>query len=229
MTTTKLFWIATHSPPNSFPDVQYSMSDPNGLLAAGGDLNPDRLLCAYRQGIFPWFNNPPILWWSPDPRTVLFPQQLHIARRLHRRMRSKNWQLRYDTAFEQVIDRCALSRRHQAGTWITDDMIAAYTRLHHLGYAHSIEVWDQQRLIGGLYGVVLGSVFFGESMFSMEPDTSKVALNHLCRSGFRLIDCQVHSDHLQRMGASQIPRQKFCALLDQFCNEDQIPIHWAPS
>ena len=213
------YWISADAPPATFPDIKYAL--PDGLLAFGGDLSPKRLLCAYRQGIFPWFNKPPIAWWSPQPRMVLFPKRVHISRRLARRLRNQKWQLRYNTMFESVMRACAEPRAGQCETWITADMIAAYTRLHDLGYAHSIEVWQGVHLIGGIYGIVLGNVFFGESMFSHVPDTSKAALIHLCGAGFELIDCQVHSAHLQRLGAELIPRETFCELLRFACDAPQ--------
>ncbi len=214
----RLCWLPADAPPEAFPEVGQALSEPNGLLAVGGDLSPERLLYAYRQGIFPWFNAPPIAWWSPQPRMVLFPQRLHISRRLRRRLRSQPWRLRCNTAFVRVMHSCAAPRTDHRGTWITADMIAAYTRLHERGCAHSVEVWDGARLIGGIYGIALGKAFFGESMFSRVKDTSKAALIHLCNAGFDLIDCQIHSDHLQRMGAELIPREAFCALLRVLCD-----------
>ena len=201
-----------------FPPAE--LASPEGLLAVGGDLSSARLLQAYRQGIFPWYNpGQPILWWSPDPRTVLFPEKLRVSRSLAKTLRHTTFRVTLDTAFEQVIDACAAPRRNSpsGGTWITSEMRAAYCQLHHEGYAHSVEVWKGPALAGGLYGISLGSAFFGESMFSRETDASKIALAHLVRQleswKFSVIDCQVASRHLFTLGAEEIPRQAFLALL----------------
>ncbi len=196
-------------------------AEPSGLLAVGGDLASERLLLAYAMGIFPWYtDDTPILWFSPDPRGVLTPASLVVHRSLARRVRSGSFEVTLDRAFGEVIRGCAASPRDgQQGTWITEDMIAAYERLHGLGFAHSVEAWKDGALAGGLYGVSLGSAFFGESMFSRERDASKVALVHLVRQlgrwGFRLIDCQVRNDHLASLGAEQWPRQRFLESLSQ--------------
>jgi leucyl/phenylalanyl-tRNA--protein transferase len=200
-----------------FPDPQESEAD--GLLAVGGDLSPERLLAAYAAGIFPWFNpGSPILWWSPDPRLVLRPAWLHVPRSLERALRRGRYQVRADTAFDQVIRRCAEAPRPgQPGTWITRDMLRAYQRLHRLGFAHSFEAWEGDVLAGGLYGVSLGRAFFGESMFADRADASKVALvasiRWLAARGVELTDCQVHTEHLARFGAREIPRARFLAEL----------------
>lgn len=208
----------------AFPDVEHALDDPDGLLAAGGALTPDWLLAAYRQGIFPWYSDgQPILWWSPDPRMVLFPEEVRIRRSLAKRLRNAGFTVSVDHDFEAVIDACATSRAHREGTWITPEMQSAYLTLHDLGYAHSVEVWRGQSLVGGLYGVALGNVFFGESMFSQENDASKVALvhlaHHLQQHGGGLIDCQMHTGHLLRMGARDIARRDFIDYLDRYARQ----------
>ncbi len=201
-----------------FPPVE--LAEPEGLLALGGDLSPDRLLAAYKRGIFPWYEpGGPILWWSPDPRIVLFPSELHISKRLARTIRQGRFQTRYDTAFPQVIRACAETYRPgQDGTWLTPEMQDAYIRLHELGHAHCMETWLEDRLVGGIYGVKLGRIFFGESMFHHETDASKVALvalvGQLQGEGVTLIDCQVTNGHLQRLGGREIPRSEFILRLD---------------
>ena len=222
----RIEWLSPADPPEAFPDVSRALTEPDGLLAAGGDLSPERLLAAYARGIFPWFaEGQPILWWSPDPRCVLWPERLHVSRRLRRQLRTSRAELRFNTAFGDVIRACAGKRRSEQGTWITDEMVAAYEHLHREGWAHSVEIWDDSALVGGLYGVALGRVFFGESMFSRESDASKVALvalvDILRRGGFRLIDCQVESDHLNAMGACAIPRLDFEQLLAQVARNDR--------
>jgi leucyl/phenylalanyl-tRNA--protein transferase len=214
-----------------FPPVELALTEPNGLLAAGGDLSPTRILAAYRQGIFPWFSaGEPILWWSPDPRMVLFPAELKVSRSLAKVLRNKPYQVTLDTAFAQVIAACAGTPRDgQNGTWITSAMQAAYGRLHELGYAHSVEVWMDGTLAGGLYGMALGRAFYGESMFSRRTDASKIALAHLCmhlqRLGFGIIDCQMETTHLASLGARPIPRSEFIALLRQLAVADH-PGKW---
>ncbi len=207
-------WIDPDMPADSFPPVHRALRSPSGLLAAGGDLSPPRLLAAYRRGIFPWYSEgEPILWWSPDPRAVIFPDQVYIARRLARRMRQQPFTLRMDHDFAGVLSACAAPRGEQAGTWLVPEMRRAYLQMHELGYAHSVEAWEGDTLVGGVYGLALGGVFFGESMFSHRTDASKIALVHLCRRlhecGFILLDCQVASPHLERMGASNIAREQF--------------------
>ncbi|HET7755338.1 MAG TPA: leucyl/phenylalanyl-tRNA--protein transferase [Anaeromyxobacteraceae bacterium] len=200
-----------------FPDPRHA--EPDGLLAVGGDLSPQRLLAAYREGIFPWFDEEsPILWWSPDPRLVLFAGELHVPRSLDRTIRRGAYRVTADAAFGAVIRGCSEKERPgQDGTWITRDMIAAYEELHRLGYAHSFEAWDGAVLAGGLYGVSLGSAFFGESMFSDRPDASKVAfvtaVRWLADHGVGLVDCQVRTEHLVRFGAREVPRASFLAEL----------------
>jgi len=206
-----------------FPPIEHALDDPSGLLAAGGDLSPKRLVDAYRKGIFPWFDkDQPILWWSPSPRAVLFPQQLHISRSLHKALRQGNYTVTLDSDFEEVIRACAEPRSYSDGTWITEDMIEAYIRLHELGYAHSVEVRANGLLVGGVYGIALGKVFFGESMFSRQTNASKIAFVHLVKQlqawGFRLIDCQVENPHLVSLGSTNIDRSEFKSIL-----ESQIP------
>jgi len=199
------------------------------LLAIGGDLSQARLLSAYRSGIFPWYSDgQPILWWSPDPRFVLFPQHLKISRSLRKTMRKEKFTITVNKDFESVIQACSRTPRPgQDGTWITDDMNQAYVNLHYAGYAHSIEAWHKQQLVGGLYGVAIGRVFFGESMFSRETDASKVAfacfVKHIQNLGFKLIDCQIYTSHLQSLGAASISRLQFMQLLHEYCkNDDRI-------
>ncbi|NNM82310.1 MAG: leucyl/phenylalanyl-tRNA--protein transferase [Burkholderiales bacterium] len=214
-----------------FPPVSKALSYPDGLLAAGGDLSPQRLLSAYRMGIFPWFNaGDPILWWSPDPRLVLFPEDLKISRSLRKTLKKREFEIRVDTSFRKVMQACAAPRKDAAGTWISEKMIEAYSILHEMGHAHSIESWRDGELAGGLYGIALGSVFFGESMFSRQSDASKVAFVHLVlqlrRWGFRMIDCQVRTDHLVSLGATEIPRSQFSALLDKLADGDTGKGKW---
>lgn len=208
----------------AFPCV--SEAEPDGLLGVGGDLSPERLLLAYSSGIFPWFNDStPILWFSPDPRTVLAPGDLHVSRSFRKFLRRQSWSLRMDTEFAAVIEGCrAAPRPTQDGTWITEDMIEAYDRLHALGFAHSVEVFAEGELIGGLYGVSLGGVFFGESMYSGQPGSSQAAFVWLARQlqqwGFNMIDCQFQAPHLERWGAREISRDDFLLRLDQGLGKD---------
>ncbi len=201
-----------------FPDVEEAEREPNGLLAIGGDLDPRRLLSAYRNGIFPWYGpEQPILWWSPDPRTVLFPQHLKVSRSLRKTLRQQRLLATIDQAFGSVTEACAGPRKDAEGTWLVPAMQQAYHQLHRRGLAHSIEIWSEEQLVGGLYGVAMGRVFFGESMFSRVNDGSKVALVHLVNRlrawGYSLIDCQVYSAHLETLGAQQIPRHRFTTFL----------------
>ena len=202
----------------TFPPLTKAMREPNGLLAAGGDLSADRLVQAYRHGCFPWFSEgQPILWWSPDPRTVLFPEELHVSRSLAKLLRQQRYQVSFDRDFEAVIQACAAPRRDADGTWITDDMQDAYTELHNRGHAHSVEVWDNGELVGGLYGLAMGQLFFGESMFSRADNASKFGFVTLVKQlqawGFVLIDCQMATRHLESLGARSIPRQQFADYL----------------
>jgi leucyl/phenylalanyl-tRNA--protein transferase len=208
----RLPWLAPDD--LGFPPPEQALEDPNGLLAAGGDLSPPRLLAAYRQGIFPWYEEgQPILWWSPDPRTILVPDQVHVSRSLRKVLRRGEFMVTADRCFEDVILACAGPRRDSFGTWITDEMAEAYCTLHNLGYAHSIEVWQGEVLVGGIYGVAIGRAFFGESMFSHVSNASKVALVHLAeqlaRWNYGLIDCQVETAHLCSMGAKSVSRAVF--------------------
>jgi leucyl/phenylalanyl-tRNA--protein transferase len=202
-----------------FPPVDQALKDPDGLLAAGGLLTPEILLRAYRHGAFPWYSDgQPILWWSPDPRCVLFPEKLKISRSLRKTLNRQPFAIRQDTAFREVMLNCAKPRKYADGTWITAEMLLAYTQMHELGYAHSIECWQDDRLVGGLYGMALGDMFFGESMFSDETDPSKVALEYLCNTVKpKLIDVQVYSEHMESLGAEMIPRSRFIKLLDRYC------------
>ena len=212
--TLQPIWITEDAPLHAFPDVDNAMIQPNGLLAVGGDLSPARLLHAYQRGIFPWFSDAqPILWWAPDPRAVLLPESIKISRSLRKTLRREVFQVTFDRVFPRVIDACAAPRARQNDTWITHHMVDAYCELHDRGFAHSVECWQDGALVGGLYGVAIGKVFFGESMFSHVSDASKVALATLCRSGYELIDCQLPSDHLKRMGAIDLPRRDFMDLL----------------
>lgn len=215
----------------AFPDTGTALSSPNGLLAAGGALSAEWLLQAYSQGIFPWFSeDEPILWWSPSPRTLIYPEQLHLSRSLRKAIHKNNYQIRFDSAFKEVMHACAEPRTKQgnAGTWISDDIIDAYTELHRLGYAHSIELWDDNELIGGLYGIALGRIFFGESMFSRRTNGSKIALYHLVEQlkqwHYIAIDCQVYNEHLASLGAIEVPRLEFESLIRQYVH--QTPCHW---
>ena len=208
-------WLAADSP---FPPVSKALKSPNGLLCAGGDLSPERIVDAYSHGIFPWFSDgDPILWWSPDPRMVLFPDELKVSRSLKKAVARETYETRYDTAFRDVMEACAEPRAGQGGTWILPEMVDAYTRLHERGFAHSVESWHEGELVGGLYGVALGQVFFGESMFTRAPDASKVALVKLVEllkaRDFRAIDCQQATRHLASLGAREIPRKAFAQLV----------------
>ena len=213
-------WLAKDDP---FPAVSRALKEPNGLLAAGGDLSATRLLDAYRRGIFPWYSEgEPLLWWSPDPRMVLVPREFRISRSLRKRVRRKDYALTADTRFADVMRACAEARGGQSGTWITGDMVSAYTALHAQGYAHSVETWIAGELVGGLYGVAIGRMFFGESMFARVTDASKIALAHLARQlgrwRFGMIDCQMVTSHLASLGAREIPRAEFMRNLAKLVN-----------
>jgi leucyl/phenylalanyl-tRNA--protein transferase len=229
-----LYWISPSDPPQSFPDIELALREPNGLLAAGGDLSTERLIYAYRNGIFPWFDaGQPILWWSPDPRCVIEPRALHLSRRNRRALRSSGYSVAFNRRFADVLDGCAAARPGQRGTWITDSMREAYGRLHRQGWAHSIEVLKDGQLVGGLYGLAIGRVFFGESMFSAAANASKAALLVLCHlleeHGFALLDGQVESRHLMSLGATLMPRMEFRTILEGSCRPvrtfDAWPAH----
>lgn len=224
------YWIDPNDTSFEFPDVRLALEEPDGLLAVGGDLSPARLAAAYRQGIFPWYNDEqPILWWAPNPRAVLFPENLKISRSLRKTLRNNIFEVSFDQAFADVVEACSeprpqnYSQSNEPGTWILEDMKLAYQKLHELGLAHSVECWADGKLVGGLYGVAIGQVFFGESMFSRQTDASKVAfvtlVQQLSRWGFALIDCQVQSMHLESLGAHTINRESFTELLDQHCEK----------
>jgi leucyl/phenylalanyl-tRNA---protein transferase len=218
-------WLRGNAP---FPPVEKALKSPNGLLCAGGDLTPRRIVDAYSHGIFPWFSEgDPILWWSPDPRMVLFPAELKVSRSLRKTVAREVFETRFDSAFREVIENCAAPRPNQSGTWIVPEMVEAYTRLHELGFAHSVESWRDGELVGGLYGIAIGRAFFGESMFSREPDASKVALVRLVerlRAGdFRIIDCQQATAHLASLGAREIRRKEFATRVQESI---QYPSAW---
>jgi len=214
-----------------FPPLASALQHPNGLLAAGADLSPERLLAAYRQGIFPWYaEGEPILWWSPDPRMVLMPHELKVSRSLRKALRRRDYEVRADTCFRAVMQACAEPRPEQGGTWISAGMIAAYCALHEQGLAHSIETWIDGELAGGLYGVALGRMFYGESMFTHAADASKIALVHLVRQierwHFGMIDCQMHTRHLASLGAREIPRADFMRKLQELVDYPGVTGHW---
>jgi leucyl/phenylalanyl-tRNA---protein transferase len=221
-------WLGPRDP---FPPVEVALSDPNGLLAAGADLSVRRLLEAYCQGIFPWYSEgDPLLWWSPDPRMVLFLDELRVTRSLRRVIRSKRFTVTLDRAFLDVMAGCAALREGQDGTWITPAIVAAYAELAALGYAHSVEAWVDGELAGGLYGVAIGRMFFGESMFARYSDASKVALAHLVRQlqrwNFELIDCQMRGGHLASLGAREVPRREFNSRISRLVSQPPIPGPW---
>jgi leucyl/phenylalanyl-tRNA--protein transferase len=221
-------WLESGDP---FPPHNQALRDPNGLLAAGGDLSPARLIDAYSHGIFPWFNaDEPILWWSPDPRMVLFPAELKVSRSLKKVIRNREYEVRLDSAFSEVMRGCAQARQGQSGTWITPVMIEAYTQLHNMGVAHSAETWVDGKLAGGLYGLALGRMFYGESMFTEVNDASKIAFVHLVwqlkRWGFGMIDCQMKTAHLATFGATEIPRTDFMRRVSNLIQYSPAPISW---
>lgn len=214
----RLHWLDPRNPRQPFPSPNQAMRDPNGLLAIGGDLSATRLLSAYAQGIFPWYNpDEPILWWCPDPRAVLFPSDFHVSRSLARRLRKPDYAVTLNRAFPAVLEACSAPRTRGRGTWLGAEMKHAYQDLHERGHAQSIEVWQGRELAGGLYGVSLGRAFYGESMFSRIDDGSKIALHYLCRQlrawDFELMDCQISSPHLATLGAVEIPREQFLGRL----------------
>jgi leucyl/phenylalanyl-tRNA---protein transferase len=211
-------------PFDPFPPTDRALDEPNGLLAAGGGLSSARLLDAYSRGIFPWFSDgDPVLWWSPDPRMVLETGDMHVSRSLRRRLRKRDYQVTMDRAFHDVLRHCASPREDQAGTWLLPPMIRAYQRLHDTGYAHSVEVWIGNEIAGGLYGVAVGRMFYGESMFSRQSDASKIALAHLVaqlsRWSFPIIDCQMRTSHLASLGAFDMPRRQFQKLIDRLVKQ----------
>lgn len=222
VTAPQIKWLSRHDPPDAFPGIDTALAVPNGLLAAGGDLSAERLLYAYEHGIFPWFDQgQPILWWSPDPRCILPPDAFHVARRLRRTLWNAAFEVTWNRRFGQVIAACAEPRRRQSGTWITPQMIEAFSGLHRDGWAHSLEVWRDGSLVGGIYGLAIDRAFFGESMFSRAPDASKIAMLALCRTlarhRFELFDCQLVSPHLLSLGALPVPRTEFEALVRSAC------------
>jgi leucyl/phenylalanyl-tRNA--protein transferase len=215
-----------------FPPVNRALRDPNGLLAAGGSLAPEWILAAYRQGIFPWFSEgDPILWWSPDPRMVLVPGEERITPSLRKTLRGGRFEVRCDTAFEQVMRACAAPRTYASGTWIVEDIVSAYYALHELGWAHSVETWQDGTLVGGLYGIAIGQAFFGESMFHRVTDASKVAFAHLARmlgrENFAILDCQMSTSHLASLGAREMPRQDYVQGLAGWTQQQTPPGRWS--
>jgi len=224
ITQNKLYWIADNVLAEEFPDVSHALTEPDGLLAIGGVLNPSLLLDAYRKGIFPWYSEgQPVMWWSPDPRCVLFPDEIKISRSLKKSLRKDDYIVTFDRAFSDVVKSCAEPRLASPGTWITQSVIKNYQLLHESGHAHSVECWHGETLVGGLYGITIGKVFFGESMFSHIADTSKICLAHLVhlvkKLEYDLIDCQVTSEHLKSLGAKPIPRNDFSDILAISCGE----------
>lgn len=234
MSNNRVVWLGPDDPDDAFPSVDEALREPDGLLAAGGDLSTTRLLHAYRHGIFPWYEDgQPLLWWSPDPRCVFLKGDFHPSRRFCRSLRKSTAEVRFNTSFGQVIEACRGPRRSEQGTWITPDMMAAYRQLHKQGWAHSIEVWTADTLVGGLYGLAIGRAFFGESMFSHQTDASKIALlvlaNMLDSGQLGVVDCQVHSSHLGRLGAKLLPRSEFLAILGPLCDPAIRLEKWPPA
>ena len=230
--TSSLYWVSDCRLAQDFPTTDRALADPDGLLAIGGDLNPERIVSAYRRGIFPWYSDgQPILWWTPARRSVLRPTDCRISRSLAKTIRNAGFRVTWDEDFDAVLEACAAPRVHQVGTWITSEMKRAYHNLHHRGTAHSLECWHDDVLVGGLYGVALGRVYFGESMFSTMRDASKVAFAELCRMlgewGYELIDCQIHTPHLERLGACSIRRASFEAQLRALRDAAPAASAWA--
>ena len=225
-------YLDPYQPECHFPDVALALEEPDGLLAVGGNLTPETLLNAYRHGIFPWYSDgQPVLWWSPNPRAVIYPEQLKISRSLKKRIRQGRFEVTLDHAFEQVISACATARDDGLGTWITAEMQAAYIEMHCLGHAHSVEAWHDGKLVGGLYGIAIGQVFFGESMFSRESDASKVAFALLVEKlkawQFSLVDCQIGSSHMTNLGAEEIARTAFIDHIKHACHTPNLaPAQW---
>lgn len=241
---TPLVLLDPHTSDEPFPPVEMAWDEPNGLLAFGGDLSPTRLINAYKSGIFPWYNpDEPIYWWSPNPRAVLYPNKIHLSRSLRKTIRNKDYTITFDMAFSHVVQSCAKPRLQSSGTWITTEMHLAYIKLHHMNVAHSVEVWNKDKeLVGGLYGVSSGGVFSGESMFSKERDTSKIAFIalawHMHNWGYSIIDCQIENSHLSSMGAENIERKKYLQILktSRFFNHESWAYdpkcdlsHWKPN
>jgi leucyl/phenylalanyl-tRNA--protein transferase len=223
----KLTLLDENNPSQFFPPLKNALREPNGLLAVGGCLSSERLVNAYRHGVFPWFSgDEPILWWSPNPRLVLFPEKIRISKRLAKTIRQNKFDVTVNQAFDSVISKCAQQRVNAEGTWISNDIQRAYSKLHREGIAHSFEAWQNGELVGGLYGIALGNVFFGESMFHTVSDASKVAFSHCVQHlqtlGFQLIDCQVHSEHLVSLGAEEISRSDFSRLLATHCPDNGV-------
>ncbi len=219
------------TPAQGFPEINTALTEPDGLLAVGGCLAPQRLINAYKLGIFPWYSpGEPILWWSPNPRLVLFPEKLKASRSLKKTIRKKQFSITFDQAFSQVMQYCAAPRKTETGTWITAEIYQAYNQLHQQGISHSVEAWFDDELVGGLYGVAIGQVFFGESMFHKKTDASKVAFYHLVLQlsdwGYQLIDCQVHTPHLSSLGAEEIDREVFATLLKHHCSTPPHQQSW---
>lgn len=222
-------WLSPKDAVEWFPPLEQALDEPAGLLAAGGDLSPARLLAAYQRGIFPWYSpGQPVLWWAPDPRAVLFPNEFRLTRSLAKTLRNRGFELAVNRDFRGLIEGCAAPRARSIGTWITPEMLSAYVELHRRGFAHSVETWLGGKLVGGLYGVRLGGVFFGESMFARERDASKAALAHLVElslaEGIAVIDCQLASRHLESLGSRTIPRVRFQALLRQHATPVARPL-----
>jgi leucyl/phenylalanyl-tRNA--protein transferase len=231
MSQLRIHWLDNDDPPDAFPPLEQALVEPNGLLAAGGDLSPERVLHAYRCGIFPWYETgQPILWWSPDPRCVLRPDRFHASRSLQRCARSRGFELTFNTACQDVIEACSTQRSGQSGTWITAEMKNAYLELHFRGWVHSVEVWSGQELVGGIYGIASGKAFFGESMFSRTSNASKIAIMALCRvlkkQSFPVLDCQVASPHLISRGAEMMHRAEFSSLLSEVCRRAEPADFW---
>lgn len=231
MNEAKISWLSPSDPPDAFPPVEQALREPDGLLAAGGDLSGARLLAAYRRGIFPWYDDgQPLLWWSPNPRCVFLPGDFHIARSLAKDLRRSSAEVHFNRDFDAVIRACAAPRRYEQNTWITPAMYAAYSALHETGWAHSIEIRDAGELIGGMYGIAIGRVFFGESMFSSTTNASKIALLTVSRlmddNILGILDCQLQSPHLLSLGASVIPRSEFTATLDTLCEPETMFSNW---
>ena len=224
-TSNQIYWVSDNVIASDFPPVSSALRDPDGLLAIGGELSPATLLNAYKKGIFPWYSaGQPILWWSPNPRCVLNPKDFKISRSLRKTLRKNHFRVSFNKAFSDVVTACSKARKDSDETWITDDMKNAYIQLHELHKAVSVECWLDNRLVGGLYGVVIDRVYFGESMFSRESDASKVAMVHLVQTlkemQFRIIDCQVYSKHLQTLGAKPVAREMFVNILKHYCRQE---------